>query len=89
MRQKATPFANRNPNGGWKGDGPLQSVSYGKDLLEHEHILENVQQWLDENPEKMRQRHETVEHPFGTIKCWMGYTHFQMKTMKRVGSLPL
>ncbi len=53
---------------------------------EHEHILEAVQQRLDENPEKMRQRRETVEHPFGTIKCWMGYTHFQMKTLKRVGT---
>ncbi len=53
---------------------------------EHEHVLEAVQQRLDEHPEKMRQRRETVEHPFGTIKCWMGTTHFQMKTLKRVGS---
>ena len=53
---------------------------------EHEHILEDMQQRLDENPEKMRQRRETVEHPFGTIKSWMGYTHFQMKTLKRVGT---
>ena len=53
---------------------------------EHEHILEAVQQRLDEHPEKMRHRRETVEHPFGTIKCWMGYTHFQMKTLKRVGT---
>lgn len=53
---------------------------------EHEHVLDEVQQRLDEHPEKMRQRRETVEHPFGTIKCWMGYTHFQMKTLKRVGT---
>jgi len=53
---------------------------------EHEHVLEAVQQRLDEHPERMRQRRETVEHPFGTIKCWMGYTHFQMKTLKRVGT---
>jgi len=53
---------------------------------EHEHVLEAVQQRLDEHPEKMRQRRETVEHPFGTIKYWMGYTHFQMKTLKRVGT---
>ena len=53
---------------------------------EHEHVLEAVQQRLDEHPEKMRQRRETVEHPFGTIKSWMGYTHFQMKTLKRVGT---
>ena len=36
---------------------------------EHEHILEAVQRRLDEHPEKMRQRGETVEHPFGTIKA--------------------
>jgi transposase len=53
---------------------------------EHEHVLEAVQQRLDEHPEKMRQRRETVEHPFGTIKYWMGATHFQMKTLKKVGT---
>ena len=53
---------------------------------EHEQVLEAVQQRLDEHPEKMCQRRETVEHPFGTIKYWMGYTHFQMKTLKRVGT---
>jgi len=53
---------------------------------EHEHILDEVQQRLDEHPEKMRQRRETVEHPFGTIKYWMGYTHFQTKTLKRVAT---
>ncbi len=53
---------------------------------EHEDVLEAVQQRLDEHPEKMRQRRETVEHPFGTIKYWMGYTHFQMKTLKRVAT---
>ena len=53
---------------------------------EHEEVLETVQQRLDENPDKMRTRRETVEHPFGTIKCWMGYTHFQMKTLKHVAT---
>jgi transposase len=53
---------------------------------EHEHVLEAVQRRLDEHPEKMRQRRETVEHPFGTIKYWMGYTHFQTKTLKKVGT---
>ncbi len=51
---------------------------------EEEHVLEAVQQRLDEHPEKMRQRRKTVEHPFGTIKSWMGATHFQMKTLKKV-----
>jgi transposase len=51
---------------------------------EHEHILDAVQCRLDEHPEKMRQRRETVEHPFGTIKAWMGATHFLMKTLPKV-----
>ena len=41
---------------------------------------------LDEHPEKMCQRRETVEHLFGTIKYWMGYTHFQMKTLQKVAT---
>ena len=51
---------------------------------EHEHVLEAVERRLDENPEKMRTRRQTAEHPFGTIKAWMGHTHFQMKTLKKV-----
>jgi transposase len=53
---------------------------------EHEHVLETVQRRLDENPQAMRQRRETVEHPFGTIKARMGATHFLMKTMPHVAS---
>ena len=53
---------------------------------EHEHVLEAVQRRLDEHPEKMRQRRETVEHTFGTIKSWMGSTHFQMKTLAHVAT---
>jgi hypothetical protein len=53
---------------------------------EHEHILEAVQRRLDENPQAMRQRRETVEHPFGTIKARMGATHFLMKRLKNVRS---
>jgi len=51
---------------------------------EHEHVLEAVQRRLDQHPEKMRQRRETVEHPFGTIKARMGATHFLMKTLPRL-----
>ncbi|MBT3361938.1 MAG: transposase, partial [Rhodospirillales bacterium] len=51
---------------------------------EHEHLLEDVQRRLDENPQAMRQRRETVEHPFGTIKARMGATHFLMKTLRNV-----
>ena len=53
---------------------------------EHEAVLETVQARLDRNPAKMRERRQTVEHPFGTIKSWMGATHFQMKTLKHVGT---
>jgi transposase len=53
---------------------------------EHERVLEAVQRRLDEHPEKMRQRRETVEHPFGTMKARMGATHFLMKTLPRVAS---
>ncbi len=53
---------------------------------EHEHVLEAVQRRLDEHPETMRTRRSTVEHPFGTIKSWMGATHFQMRTLKKVGT---
>jgi transposase len=34
----------------------------------------------------MRQRRETVEHSFGTIKARMGATHFLIKTLPRVAS---
>jgi transposase len=53
---------------------------------EHEYVLEAVQRRLDQHPEKMRQRRETVEHPFGTIKARMGATHFLMKTLPRVAA---
>ena len=53
---------------------------------EHEHVLEAVQRRLDANPQAMRQRRETVEHPFGTIKARMGATHFLMKTLPRVAT---
>ena len=51
---------------------------------EHEYLLEDVQRRLDENPQAMRQRRETVEHPFGTIKMRLGATHFLMKRLKNV-----
>jgi Transposase DDE domain len=53
---------------------------------EHEHLLEAVQQRLDANPQAMRQRRETVEHPFGTMKARMGATHFLTKTLPKVGA---
>jgi hypothetical protein len=53
---------------------------------EHEHVLDAVQKRLDEDPQAMRRRRETVEHPFGTLKARMGATHFLMKTLPRVAA---
>jgi hypothetical protein len=47
----------------------------------HEEVVEAVQKRLDENLDAMRQRRETVEHPFGTLKMRMGATRFLMKTL--------
>jgi len=53
---------------------------------EREHLLEAMQQRLDANPEAMRQRRDTVEHPFGTMKARMGATHFLTKTLPKVAA---
>jgi transposase len=53
---------------------------------EHEHVLEAAQKRLDENPQAMHARRETVEHPFGTLKMRMGATHFLMKTLPKVAT---
>ena len=53
---------------------------------EHEATLEAMQARLDRDPDKMRVRRQTVEHPFGTIKSWMGSTHFLTKTLDRVST---
>jgi hypothetical protein len=53
---------------------------------EHESILERVQKRLDDDPSKVPLRSKTVEHPFGTIKAWMGATHFKMKTLANVAT---
>ncbi len=53
---------------------------------EHEDVLERAQAHLDRRPDAMRVRRETVEHPYGTIKSWMGATHFLTKTLDRVST---
>ena len=52
----------------------------------HADVLDRAQARLDKQPGSMRVRRATVEHPFGTIKSWMGATHFQMKTLPRVST---
>ena len=51
---------------------------------EHEGVVDAMPWRLDRDPDKMRVRRQTVEHPFGTIKFWMGATHFLTKTFARV-----
>ena len=53
---------------------------------EHETILEAMQERLDCNPEIMRVRRQTVEHPYGTLKLWMGSAHFLTRTLKHVST---
>lgn len=53
---------------------------------EHEPVLEAAQKRLDENPDAMRTRRETVEHPFGTLKMRMGATHFLCRSLPKVAT---
>src|ERR1700720_642800 len=76
------------------GNVRLQVVQVGSDFrLSGTPVLSDsvtsgiaVQQRLDEDPQAMRRRRETVEHPFGTLKMRMGATHFLMKTLPKVAS---
>ena len=45
-----------------------------------------MQKRLDMNPDLMRIRRRTVEHPFGTLKEWMGPNHFRTKRLEGVGT---
>jgi transposase len=51
---------------------------------EHEAVIEAMQERLDRAPLAMRVRRATAEHPFGTLKAWMGATHFRTKTLEKV-----
>jgi transposase len=51
---------------------------------EHEAVVDALRERMDRNPEKMQTRRNTVEHPFGTLKAWMGATHFLTKTLPKV-----
>ena|SRR5438105_13448866 len=48
------------------------------------HVLDRMQDRLDRMPEAMGVRRQTVEHPFGTLKAWMGATHFLTRTLDKV-----
>jgi transposase len=51
---------------------------------EHEAVLEQMQDRLNRRPEAARERRQTVEHPFATLKAWMGATHFLTRTLAKV-----
>ena len=51
---------------------------------EHEAVLDRMQDRLNQRPQAARERRQTVEHPFGTLKAWMGATHFLMRTLPKV-----
>ena len=53
---------------------------------EHEHLIDAMHARMDEMPDLMRTRRCTVEHPFGTIKAWMGAAHFQMRRIRNVST---
>jgi transposase len=53
---------------------------------EHEEVLEAMQARLDQMPQASRIRRQTVEHVFGTLKAWMGATHFLMKRLRNVST---
>jgi transposase len=73
------------------GSCPLKSkCTTGKERRvsrwEHEAYLDAAEERLDREPERMRIRRCTAEHPFGTLKSWMGHTHFLTKTKRHVGT---
>jgi len=53
---------------------------------EHEAVLDAMQERLDRTSEASRLRRQTVEHPFATLKAWMGSTHFLTKRLPRVST---
>jgi transposase len=71
------------------GDCPLKpQCTTGKERRikrwEHEAVIDAMQERLDRTPNAMRIRRATVEHAFGTLKAWMGATHFRTRTLEKV-----
>jgi transposase len=82
MHRYWTSVCGRCPMKSQCTDGNERRVS----RWEHEDVLERAHKRLDEHPDVMRLRRATVEHPFGTLKAWMGVTHFSMKRLKHVNT---
>jgi len=51
---------------------------------EHEGVRDAMQARLDRMPQASRLRRQTAEHPFATLKAWMGSSHFLTKTLPKV-----
>jgi Transposase DDE domain len=82
MRRYWTSACPRCPLKSQCTTGPQRRIT----RWEHEYVVDAVQRRLDENPQAMRQRRETVEHPFATLKMRMGATHFLMKRLPKVAT---
>jgi transposase len=52
----------------------------------HQGEIDHLEDSMASMPDSMLIRKQTVEHPFGTIKCWMGATHFLTKQLKNVST---
>ena len=63
-------FCNRLPGNGW----------------EHEHLIDEAIERMERDPDVMRTRRCTVDHPFGALKSWMGATHVLTRRLKTVGA---
>jgi transposase len=50
----------------------------------HDDVLDAMQRRLERTPNAMTIRRRTAEHPFGTIKAWMGATHFLTRKLPKV-----
>jgi hypothetical protein len=82
--QEITALADR---GYFKGEEILRCDEAGIRRIarwEHEAVLERMQARLNQRPQAARERRQTVEHPFATLKAWMGATHFLMRTLPKV-----
>jgi len=53
---------------------------------EHQGEIDHMDDLMASMPDSMLIRKQTVEHPFGTIKSWMGSTHFLMRQLKNVST---
>jgi hypothetical protein len=82
LRHYWTPACPQCPLKSQCTNGPERRIK----RWEHEHVLEAVQQRLDKNPQAMRQRRETADHPFATLKMRMSAAHFLMKRLPKVAT---